>query len=151
MAASRKGHTEAIKLLLTAPDINVNLADKVSLYPLPLLPSNSLCILNPPFILSHLLSASLQGDGKTALIVASEYGHTGAIKALLTAPGINVNHEDVSLYLLTPLHLRAVNGSKAHLPHLISPKLTLAMMTYLSPTCKMYPSTMKNKSKCFLF
>ena len=37
----------------------------------------------------------------SALMLASQNGHTEAINILLTAPGINVNHAGVSLYLLT--------------------------------------------------
>ena len=48
------------------------------------------------------LSVSLQVDGSTALILASQMGRTEAMKLLLAAPGINVNHARVSLYLLTP-------------------------------------------------
>ena len=36
-------------------------------------------------------------------MLASEKGHTEAIKALLTAPDINVNHAEVSAYQLTLL------------------------------------------------
>ena len=38
-------------------------------------------------------------------MVASSYGHTEAIKLLLTATDINVNQADVSLYLLTLSYL----------------------------------------------
>ena len=100
MAASEKGHTEAIKALLTAPGIDVNHVDV------------SLCLLTPPIYLIHIclilsltltlaltthhsfyspLSVSLQRMVYTALICASETGHAEAIKILLTAPGINVN------------------------------------------------------------
>ena len=49
-------------------------------------------------------SISLQGYGIPALLWASSNGHTEAIKALLTAPNIDVNYVDVSLheYLPTP-------------------------------------------------
>ena len=38
-------------------------------------------------------------------MVASQNGHTEAIKLLLAVLGIDVNHADVSLYLLAPSHL----------------------------------------------
>ena len=41
---------------------------------------------------------------------ASEEGHAEAIKLLLITRGINVNHADVSLYLLTPLYLEVGVG-----------------------------------------
>ena len=50
------------------------------------------------------LSLSLQRDDDTALILASYFGHAEAIKALLTAPDIDVNHAanilQVRLFLL---------------------------------------------------
>ena len=42
--------------------------------------------------------------GSTALMFASQDGHIEAIKALLTAPGIDVNQVNVSLQW-TPLYL----------------------------------------------
>ena len=65
-----------------------------------LIPPMSVYVCNPlPFILSPPPPPlTLQGKGKTALTLASEKGHTQAIKALLTVPGIDVNHADVSLY-----------------------------------------------------
>ena len=88
------------------------------------------------------LSISLQGRGYTALIRASERGHAEAIKALLTAPGIDVNHAEVSLCLLTPLDIVVGVG----LLHIYLPfpfTLIPAMMTYLPPTWNMYPSNVK--------
>ena len=41
-------------------------------------------------------------SGHTALTEASEYGHIKIVQALLAAPGIDVNHAHVSIYLLTP-------------------------------------------------
>ena len=84
--------------------------------------SNSICICNPlPFILPPTLSLSLQRDGITALTVASANGRAEAIKLLLTAPGIDVNHADVSLYLLIPSHLVLGGGGEGEgdFPHLI--------------------------------
>ena len=60
--------------------------------------------MEPPFIRSlppPFFSFSLQRRGFTALILASQAGRTEAVKALLTVPNIDVNHADVSLYLLT--------------------------------------------------
>ena len=48
---------------------------------------------------------SLQEKGSTALIVASEYGRTKTVQALLAAAGIDVNHANVSIYPLTPSHV----------------------------------------------
>ena len=106
MAASTKGRAETIKALLTAPDINVNHADvSLSLLtsPLPSLTYLQLYLYMQLIFhsFSPSLSISLQGQGATALMFASKNGHAEAIKALLTASGIDVNHADVSLYLLT--------------------------------------------------
>ena len=70
-----------------------------------------------PFILSPPLSLSLQVSGYTALLAASDNGHAEAIKLLLTAPGIDVNHAyKVSPYLLIPLYLvRGKGGSVIYL------------------------------------
>ena len=67
------------------------------------------------------LSLSLQYAGCTALTLASEEGYTEAIKLLLTVPNIDVNHADVSLYLLTPSHLVVGGRCEGDLPHLITP------------------------------
>ena len=55
----------------------------------------------------------------TSLIEAAKEGDTEAIKLLLTAPDIDVNDTDVSLYLLTPSHLVVGGRCEARLPHLI--------------------------------
>ena len=69
--------------------------------PLHILPTScTICECIPHFILPYPFS--LQWDNWTALIWASQNGHTEAVKALLTAPDINVNYANVSLFLLTP-------------------------------------------------
>ena len=67
--------------------------------------SNCICTCNPLPFIPPPLSIALQNAGFTALLLASNDGHTEAINALLTAPDINVNHTDVSLYRLTPSHI----------------------------------------------
>ena len=64
-------------------------------------------------------SLSLQEGGLTALMLASEQGHTEAMKLLLNASDIDVNHADVSLYLLIPSHLVLGGRVAGDLPHLI--------------------------------
>ena len=54
------------------------------------------------------------------LIKAAEKGDTEAIKALLAARNINVNHVNVSLYPLSPSSLVVGDRGDAHLPDLIS-------------------------------
>ena len=78
--------------------------------PLPLsyiLPNLSVCVT----FHSILLSISLQEFGFTALMRASHLCRTEAVKALMTAPDIDVNHADVSLYPLTPSHLQVGDAS----------------------------------------
>ena len=82
--------------------------------PVPLPTSNSIFACNPRFILSSL-PISLQEKGYTALIKASENGHSEAIKALLTAPGIDVNLVSVSLYLQTSPYLVVSGEGEGHI------------------------------------
>ena len=96
----------------------------LSFYPPPLL-SHSLHKKSKTGLLGGLLGGSgdwlvlSSREGRTALMAASSNGHTEAIKLLLTAPGIDVNHaHKVSLYLLIPPYL-VVKG-EGDLPHLIS-------------------------------
>ena len=166
IVASQFGHAEAIKALLTAPDIDVNRAN-VSLYLLfppdlgvlnkpiylshpnlrnvantfflspthmyprpspPISASNSICIYNPPFIRPLFLFPS-KGKLGTALHYATHAGHIEAIKALLTAPDINANYTDVSLYLLIPPYVLLSLGLHDYL--LVFLTATLAMMIYI--------------------
>ena len=48
--------------------------------------------------------SSVHEYGSAALTLASDKGHIKIVQALLTAPGIDVNHAKVSIYLLTPFH-----------------------------------------------
>ena len=64
------------------------------------------------------LTLSLQEDGWTALMAAAKKGETEAIKLLLAAPDIDVNHANVSHYLPTPSHLVVGGRYKAPYPSL---------------------------------
>jgi hypothetical protein len=48
----------------------------------------------------------VQEDGSTALMCACKSGHTGIVKLLLAAPGLNVNAAKVSC--VSWMHLHAV-------------------------------------------
>ena len=48
---------------------------------------------------------SLQRSNRTALMTACDEGYTDCVIALLASPDINVNHADVSIYLLTSSHV----------------------------------------------
>ena len=72
-------------------------------------------------------------------MVASQHGHTEAMKLLLTFPDIDVNLATVSLCPPTPSHL--LLGALT---------LTLAMMTHHPPTHNMYPNPM-NKTQCVCY
>ena len=127
ISASRNGDTEAIKLLLAAPGVNVNKAT-VSLYYISPIPPSSrgearlLCLIphsnprndDPP---PPSLSISLQDSGWTALTNATVNGHIEAIKLLLAAPGIDVTQANVSLYLLTPPPLAVGGRCDTHFFH----------------------------------
>ena len=76
---------------------------------------------------------SLQGNGFTALMLASWQGHTEIFLALLAAPGIKVNHADkVSIFPLTPSHVVVWGEGVGGLPHL--PPLPDPLSNVLSPS-----------------
>ena len=76
------------------------------LLPLPLPPNNTPYVsLTNPASYPTCGCCSLQENGFTALLLASQYGHTKIALALLAAVGINVNHANVSIYPLTPSHV----------------------------------------------
>ena len=52
---------------------------------------------------------------------ASRGGHTESLKALLAAPGINVNHADVSIYPFTTSYVIVAGEGVGHLLHVIPP------------------------------
>ena len=59
--------------------------------------------------------------GNSALLLASDNGHTEAVQALLAAPGINVNHANVSIS-------RGWGMGEVYLTSFLT--LILVMMTY---------------------
>ena len=74
-------------------------------FPLPS-PSNntpSVSLTNPASY--PICGWSEQEARRTALYWPSHYGTTETMLALLAAPGIDVNHADVSIYPLTPSHI----------------------------------------------
>ena len=79
----------------------------MSLLPPPLPPNNPpyVSLTNHPASYPTCGCCSLQNGGRTALALASMFGHTEIALALLAAVGINVNHADVSIYPLTPSHV----------------------------------------------
>ena len=62
-------------------------------------------------------SCFLQHSGTTALMYAVGKGHTDCVIALLASPDINVNHADVSIYLLTLSHKLVGSEGEGRLPH----------------------------------
>ena len=76
---------------------------------------------------------SLQVSGSTALMLASQNGHTETVPALLAAPGIDVNHVNVSIYPLTPSHVvvRGEGGGRLNSPY---PPHSNPRTNVLSPT-----------------
>ena len=83
---------------------------------------------------SHSLF-SLQESGWTALIWASFYGRTEAVKALLTAPDINVNYAYVSIYPLTPVPCNQSLGPSIPQPLTCTPSLGKRMQCILTCYC----------------
>ena len=128
------------------PPPSFPLTSPSSLFPY-LFPTLSVYVTHLSFFRS-LHSVSLKEKGSTALICASENGHTEAIKALLTAPDINVNHTNVSLYLLIPPRHSSGAGFDTHYLTLFHHK-TLAMITYHPNLYYVpHPTTMKKHPKC---
>ena len=83
---------------------------------------------------------SLQGSGWTALLHATDRGHTETVLALLTAADIDVNIANVSIYPLIPTHV-VVGGEVVGGLSLLPLNLTLDLMFYHSLTSKMYSIT----------
>ena len=97
-------------------------------------------------------------SGTTALARASENGYTEIVQALLAAPGIDVNHANVSIYPLTPSQSHVVVRSEGggdlrlFIPlFALSLTLTLVILTYHPLTSKMYPITRGKKLKWYLY
>ena len=80
---------------------------------------------------------SLQYGGTSPLAEAACYGHIEVVKALLQAPGINVNQANVSVFLLTLSHVVVGRKNKGHLPSLPPHPPLSVMMSY-------YPLNLEN-------
>ena len=74
-------------------------------------------------------------------------GHAEAIKLLLTVSGINVNHANVSLYLLSSI---VEGGGEGDLPHLI-PHSNPRNDDLSLPIHNMYPNAMNKNPKVCMF
>ena len=133
--ASANGHTEIVQTLLAAPGVDVNHANVCYslMSPTRISHPQLLHVLNPPprltcpfFLLSYPLTNTpyvplinpasyptcgcfFQNADQTALMQASAYGHIAIIQALVAAPGIDVNHADVSIYPLTLLSFCSIS------------------------------------------
>ena len=79
---------------------------------------------------------SLQSDGWTPLTHSAFKGHIEVVQNLLQTPGINVNHADVSIYLLTLSPIVVGGEDEGHLPPQPLSR-TLVMMSY-------YPLNLEN-------
>ena len=106
--------------------------------------SHLLYLTNPPS--SYLTCVcSLQRHGSTALMMTSECGYTEIVQALLTAPGIDTNHANVSIYSLRPLYSSIFGCGEVCLP--LSFPLTFVLMFYHPLISKMYPITSEQYSR----
>ena len=109
-----------------------------SYMPHPQLLYSSPCLLSYPSCIYNSHSSystcgcSLQGWGNRALTNASRNGHTETVHALLTSPGIDVNHIDVSIYSFTTSHVvvGAEGGGGITIPY----PPPLVTMTYYPPS-----------------
>ena len=101
--ASAKGYTEIVKALLAIPSINVNhanvsLYDRLNLLDISPLHKHILTSTTATIINTRVAAPPYKWRGATALIRASNNGHTETVSLLLAFPGINVNHIAVSIY-----------------------------------------------------
>ena len=83
----------------------------------------------------HTCYFLLQDGGWNALIWASRDGDTEAFKTLLTAPAINVNHANVSIYSLNPPHVVVEGDEGGGLSHFIPHPSPSNNVLLLPKTC----------------
>ena len=138
ICAAQNGHSECVRLLLSAPGIDINKPDQYGFTPLSEAAFNghtecadlirAACGISPQKDNSSLYAAAHDGEaeqvrrllaagadvnmadenGRTPLHFAANLGHVECLKLLLAAPGINVNMVDNSSD--TPLICAAFNG-----------------------------------------
>ncbi len=112
--AAFNGHTECVKLLLTAPGIDVNKVNQYGDSPLCLaaFKGHTECVkllLDAPGIDVNLANQ----DDDSPLCLAAENGHTECVKLLLDA-------SDINLTAYTPLHFAVMTNDSAELHKLIT-------------------------------
>ena len=107
--AAQKGHTECVRLLLAAPGIDVNKANKDGTTPLSWAAQKghtenvSLLLAAPGININQVDS-----KGITPLFWAASWNHTECVRLLLAAPGIDINLADTTG--LTPFICAAGHG-----------------------------------------
>lgn len=108
--ASRNGHTNVVRLLLSAPEIKVNERDEFGRTPLHLASREGKADITSLLLAAPGINVN-QTDvlGCSPLSKASASGHTAMVKLLLAAPGINVNQASEEQGF-TPLLLASWHG-----------------------------------------
>jgi hypothetical protein len=95
--AARKGHTEIVKALLAAPNIDVNAKDDAETAALILAARHGHTEIVKALLAAPNIDVNAKDwEGNTALCWAADRGHTEIVKALLAAPNIDVNAKDRS-------------------------------------------------------
>ena len=86
--------------------------------------------------------------------MTSECGHIEIVQALLTAPGIDINHANVSIYSLTPSHVVVVGSGRGGLPFLLlhpNPCTNVLSPLNLENVSHHYTSEQYSRSRCVSF
>ncbi len=103
-----KKQQEIVRIMLTAQNLDVNIADQDSLHPLFLASNNNDDTLVKALLVRGALVNQPTGDGTTPLYVACERGFEKITSILLNAPYINVNQSKSNGS--TPLYVACEKG-----------------------------------------
>ncbi|KAF6763506.1 ankyrin repeat-containing domain protein [Ephemerocybe angulata] len=112
-SASHHGHKGTAKLLLAAPEIDVNRARKSDgRTPLSLATENGHEAVVELLLTAHGIDVNAPDDSRmTPLTFAAKHGHEAIVKLLLAAPGIDVNAPGA--HGMSPLSFGAERGHEA--------------------------------------
>lgn len=98
MGASRGGQLQVAKVLLAIPGVNVNDQDKVDTFIFQ-------AFFGIKIILKCFVFTNVWQDGSTALMCASENGHSEVVKLLLSRPDVDMHAKDKVNGLISYFHL----------------------------------------------